>query len=371
MALDGAFLRHIKQELERSALDAKVEKIYQPNREEMVLALRTRTDSFKLLISARANSARIHFTRFLPENPKVPPMLCMLLRKRLAGARLVGVRQPGLERMLYLDFDATNELGDKVKLSLAVEIMGRYSNIIFLDEEGKIIDALKRVDAEMSSERLVLPGFTYRLPPPQEKLCLLEAPVEDVMERLAAVPSDLQLSKALLNSLQGLSPIVCRELQYLTGRGQEITVQEMTEEQKGRLRFFLERTRETILNTCGKPHMVTNLNQKPLDFSFMNIGQYGTAAVVSAKESFSALLDDFYSERDSIERMRAKSQDLLRVLSNATDRLNRKIAHQQVELEQCAHRDTLREYADLINANVYQLEKGTGPDTFAECAEIL
>ena len=160
MALDGAFLRHIRRELEENALEARVEKIYQPNKEEMVLLLRTYTDHFKLLISARANSARIHFTRFVPENPPQPPMLCMLMRKRLQGARLTAVEQPGLERVLRLVFDAVNELGDRITLSLYAEIMGRYSNIVFVDEKGKIIDALKRVDAEMTSERLVLPGLS-------------------------------------------------------------------------------------------------------------------------------------------------------------------------------------------------------------------
>ena len=129
MALDGAFLRHIRRELEENALEARVEKIYQPNKEEMVLLLRTYTDHFKLLISARANSARIHFTRFVPENPPQPPMLCMLMRKRLQGARLTAVEQPGLERVLRLVFDAVNELGDHVTLSLYAEVMGRYINL--------------------------------------------------------------------------------------------------------------------------------------------------------------------------------------------------------------------------------------------------
>jgi len=194
MALDGAFLRHIKKELEENVIDAKVDKIYQPNREEMVLSLRTHSDHFKLLMSTRANSARIHFTHIVPENPKSPPMLCMLLRKRLAGARLVAVRQPGLERMLYLDFDATNDLGDRIRLTLVMEIMGRYSNIIFVDENGKIIDALKRVDEEMSSERLVFPGMTYELPPPQDKLCLLTVTVQDIVERIKQIPADMALS---------------------------------------------------------------------------------------------------------------------------------------------------------------------------------
>lgn len=363
MALDGAFLRHIKKEIEEHAIGGKIDKIYQPNREEMVLVLRTRTEHYKLLLSARANSARIHFTGFVPENPKVPPMLCMLLRKRLSGARLAAVRQPGLERVLCLDFNAVSELGDEIRLTLVMEIMGRYSNIIFVSEDGKIIDALKRVDAEMSSERLVLPGLTYRLPPPQNKLCLLEADTDEILARLRAVPGDMELSKALLGTLQGVSPIVCRELQHLTGRGNDLTVHTMSGEQYDRLRFFLNRTKETVQEVSGQPYLVASPAQKPMDFSFLFIEQYGLTATVSKKESFSALLDAFYFERDRMERMRVRSQDLLRVLTNASERLSKKINLQRAELEQCAERETLRVNGDLLNANLYRLEKG---QAFAE-----
>lgn len=358
MALDGAFLRHIKKEIEEKALGAKVDKVYQPNKEEMVLLLRTRTDNFKLLMSARANSARVHFTQFVPENPKVPPMLCMLLRKRLAGARLIEVRQPGLERMLCFDFDAVNELGDEIRLTLVMEIMGRYSNIICVDENGKIIDALKRVDAEMSSERLVLPGMTYQLPPPQDKLCLLTSSVAEIVERIRRIPSDMELSKALLNTLQGVSPIVCRELQHLTGRGNDLTIKNMDERQYERLAFFLGRMADTVKNTDGQPYMVTGIEKKPMDFSFQNIEQYGLTAVVNRYPDFSGLLDAFYNERDRIDRMRVRSQDLLRILSNASDRLSRKINLQRAELEKCSERETLRISGDLINANLYKLQRG-------------
>lgn len=358
MALDGAFLRHIKKEIEEHGIGAKVDKIYQPNREEMVLSLRTRSETYKLLLSARANSARIHFTRYVPENPKAPPMLCMLLRKRLAGARLAGVRQPGLERVLCLDFDATSELGDKIQLTLVMEIMGRYSNIIFVSEEGRIIDALKRVDEEMSSERLVLPGLAYQLPPPQNKLCLLESGVEEVLARVRAIPGDTELSKALLSTLQGVSPIVCREIQHLTGRGSDLTVRTMSEAQYERLRFFLSRMQETIRQTAGQPYLVASPLQKPMDFSFLFIEQYGLTALVSRKETFSELLDTFYQERDFMERMRVRSQDLLRVLTNASERLSKKINLQRAELEKCAERETLRVSGELINANLYRLRKG-------------
>jgi predicted ribosome quality control (RQC) complex YloA/Tae2 family protein len=359
MALDGAFLRHIKKELEDNIIGAKVDKVYQPNKQEIVLILRTRTGNFKLLMSARANSARIHFTNSIPENPKAPPMLCMLLRKHLYGARISQIRQPSLERVLCLDFDAVNELGDTIQLTLVMEIMGRYSNIIFVDENGKIIDALKRVDAEMSSERLVMPGLTYRLPPPQDKVCLLNNSVGDIIGRIKSIPGDMLLNKALLKTMQGVSPVVCREIEHLTGHGNDITIKSMDEQLFERLAFFLSRTADTVKNINGKPYIIVNKNRKPIDFSFLNIEQYGIAAVVKQCGSFSELLDEFYGERDRIERMRARSQDLLRILTNASNRLSRKINIQKAELSHCAERDKLRIYGDLINSNLYNIEKGS------------
>lgn len=358
MALDGAFLKHVSRELEQAALGARVEKIYQPNREEMVFLLRTRTEQFKLLISARANSARIHFTTSVPENPKQPPMLCMLLRKRLSGARLVQIRQPQLERLLCLDFDAINELGDMVRLTVVSEIMGRYSNIILVDENGKIVDALKRVDAEMTSERLVLPGMPYELPPAQGKLCLLETEPQQIMDALLAQPKDMELSKGLLSVLQGVSPIVCRELQHQAGRGDTVLIRQMTDAQKERLLFFITRLKEKITDAAGNPFLVLGLEKKPLDFSFLRPEQYGTSAVVREHETFSQLLEAFYEERDRAERMRVREQDLLKHLTTLSDRLSRKINAQRAELAQCAERDQLRICGDLLNANLYQMEPG-------------
>ena len=359
MALDGAFLRHLKKEITDRALGARVDKIYQPNKEELVFLLRTRQEAFKLLLSARANSPRIHFTQYAPENPKVPPMLCMLLRKRLSGAKLVEVRQPGLERLLYLDFDAANELGDKVRLSLVIEIMGKYSNIILVDGQGKIVDALKRVDEEMSSQRLVQPGLAYELPPAQNKPCMLECQPEEIVEAIVHQPKNQSLNKGILNALQGLSPVVCPEIEHQVGRGQELFTRDLTQEQRERLRFFLERLFTTVRDTAGEPYMVTKIKGKPMEFSFLNIVQYGTLASVSRWEDFSSLLDEFYEERDRQDRMRVKAQDLLRLLANASERLSRKINLQRGELARSEDREHLRVCGDLINANLYRIERGS------------
>ena len=358
MALDGVFLRHLKEEIGTSLLGTRVDRVFQPNRDELILAFRGFSAAYKLLISARANSARINLTTIPVENPQQPPMLCMLLRKKLQGAKLLEITQPDLERALMLKFDSVNELGDHVELTLAVEIMGRYSNIILVDENGKIIDALKRVDAEMSSERLVLPGLLYRLPPPQDKFSMLTCTVEEIMARIDALPRDMELSKALMSVLQGISPIIAREVENSAGLGHEMYVKSMTPPQRRRTEMYVTTLMETAKNVSGTPHIVIDPQNKPKDFAFMDIRQYGSAMTVSEKESFSEMLDAFYAERDQIERMRVKSQDLLRLLANHADRLSRKIANQQAELSACAERDTLRIKGDLLSANMYAIQKG-------------
>lgn len=358
MALDGVFLRHLKEEIGTSLLGTRVDRVFQPNRDELILAFRGFSAAYKLLISARANSARVNLTTIPVENPQQPPMLCMLLRKKLQGAKLLEITQPDLERALMLKFDSVNELGDHVELTLAVEIMGRYSNIILVDENGKIIDALKRVDAEMSSERLVLPGLLYRLPPPQDKLSMLTCTVEEIMARIDALPRDMELSKALMSVLQGISPIIAREVENSAGLGHEVYVKSMTPPQRRRTEMYVTTLMETAKNVSGTPHIVIDPQNKPKDFAFMDIRQYGSAMMVSEKKSFSEMLDAFYAERDQIERMRVKSQDLLRLLANHADRLSRKIANQQAELSACAERDTLRIKGDLLSANMYAIQKG-------------
>lgn len=358
MALDGAFLRFIKTELEDKLVGLRVEKVFQPNRDELVVAFRGVSGAYKVLMSARANSPRVNITQYPPENPQTPPMLCMLLRKRLTGAKLKEITQYQLERVIRFTFDATDELGDKIELSLIAEIMGKYSNVIFVDGSGNVIDALKRVDMTMSSQRLVLPGVEYRLPPPQDKLNPLEVTADEIIGRIRSSGKTVTLNKAILSAVQGFSPVVCRELEHLSGRGAELDTLSMTDEQYSRLGFFLKRTLSEIGDNKGIPCMVQDLNGKPIDFSFMNILQYGTAAKTVRFESFSELLDSFYLERDKTERMRVKGQDLLRLLTNITERLTRKINTQKIELANSEDREPLRIKGDLLQANLYRIEKG-------------
>ena len=169
MALDGVFLSLVKKELLKILINSRVDKIHQPSHDCLVVSLRTVANgNVKLMLSAGAGSARVHLTAKELENPKVPPMFCMLMRKHLSSGKLVDIRQDGFERILYFDFEATDELGDRVTLTLAAEIMGRCSNIILIGKEGRVIDSIKRVTDDMSSVRRILPGITYSLPPKEK-----------------------------------------------------------------------------------------------------------------------------------------------------------------------------------------------------------
>ena len=332
MALDGIFLRHIKNEIEKEALGARVSQIYQPNREELVFGLRTFSGNKKLLLSARANSPRVNFCSSTPENPAQPPMFCMLLRKRIGGGKLVGLRQNGCDRVLMLDFECVNELGDTVMITVVCEIMGMYSNIIIVDSNGIIIDSLKRVDLTMSSKRLVLPNIKYELPESQNKLNLLECTALDVCTAVKKLDTEMPLNKALLRTIEGVL--------------------------FDRLAVEIEKLKCVCSDCSGKPVVVYREDGKPMDFCFMNVEQYGDFAKVESKESFSDLLDGFYEVRDSRDRMRVKSQSLTKLLNNTLERLARKIAKQQSELERCADREHLRICGDLLQANIYRIERG-------------
>lgn len=356
MALDGCFLRLLKNEIEERALGAKVERIFQPSREELVFHLRGSQERLKFFFSARAGSARVHFTDASPENPQNPPMLCMLLRKHLVGARLSAVRMQGLERVLWIDFDAYNELQDRVTLTLAVEVMGRHSNIILVDNEGKVLDSVKRVDLNMSSVRLVLPGVRYEAPPAQDKLDLSEAGAQEIVAAIETL-KEQELSGALLSVLQGVSPIVCRELAFLAA-GSEDTSSLLGERTRQRLGFFLGQVREQVDKGKGAFTMVSDLKGRPFDFSFMNITQYGLSAVTRQYMSASELLDEFFTQRDSVERMKQRSQDLLNVLTKTHDRITRKLIAQREELKENERCEEKRIFGDLIKANIYRLEKG-------------
>lgn len=364
MAIDGAYLYCLRQELESQLVGARVDKIHQPSKEELVLALRGLTGSHKLYISARVNSPRVHITEVALENPATPPMFCMLLRKRLAGARLASIRQLGLERVLYFDFDAINELGDAVRLTLAAEVMGRYSNIILIDGDDRVVDSIKRVDLTMSPSRPILPGIGYIVPLVDSvRLDLVNHTPEQIAARVAS--ENTPLEQAIRSCTQGFSPLICREIAHQTLRG-EPDNGDLTEAQLHRLERALYRIQQAIKSPEKRtPYLLYRTDHTPLDFSFLPITQYGLSALGREAEGFSRLLDEFYAEKDAVERMRQRSQDIWRTLNTAVDRLSRKLNNQRRELATSRKRDEKRLYADLINANLHSIPRG------ADHAELI
>lgn len=359
MALDGMLLHHIVNELKETALNSRVYQIYQPNKDEIIVVFRTQQGNKKLLLSARANSPRVHFTEYSVENPATPPMLCMLFRKRLGGGRLVDIRQAGLDRIIFLDFECVNELGDKVTLTVVVEIMGKYSNVILVDGEGKIIDALKRVDLSMSTQRLVLPNVKYEIPAQQDKLNILLSKPEEVVEKITSSPDERPINKAVLNSVQGISPILCREIENQVLESEFSTNKTLCVTEKIKLASVIEELSNTVLCSKGKPFMLYHKgDNKPFDITFMAINQYGNLAESKECKSFSKMLDSFYIERDTADRMRVKSADLTRILTNLIHRTSNKINLQKQELSACEDREQLRIKGDLLQANLYRINRG-------------
>lgn len=356
MALDGIFLSRVKDEITQRVLQFRVEKVQQPTKDEIVLVFRGKGGAHRLLICVRSDSPRVHFTTQTIENPAAPPMFCMLLRKYLTAAKLTAVRQRELDRILFLDFDATNEIGDPTKLTLCVEIMGTYSNLILIGENGEIIDSVKRIDYAASAVRQVLPGLPYVLPQAQDKLCLETATPQQVLERLSLTPHKL-LSGAILNAVQGISPIVARELAFRVG-GEDLTPAELDAAQTKRLSDVLQQIRDGLHRDTAV-YMVLDENEQPKELSFLDIFQYATARQVRTFDSASALLDAFFSERDRVSRLHQRGKELLRTLSNLTERTARKLSMQQKELAACADRETLKLYGELITANLHRLQKGS------------
>lgn len=356
MALDGAFLYAVKTEL-TPLIGGRVEKIHQPSREEIIISLRTKQGGKKLYISANAGSARIHITEKSVDNPQTPPMFCMLLRKHLGNGKLIGIRQDGLERILFVDFECVNELGDVVTVTLACEIMGRCSNLIIINHEGKVIDSIKRVDEDMSRERIVLPGMRYTLPPRNSRLNFLKAEPEEMISALENT-SPAELSKALIRIFEGISPILAREWTFFAGRGVHIDSDKIESNQLERLLFAIKRTREQLEKGECLFSIVKDKEGQLKDFSFIRLTQFGTLMYTKELSSASELLDYFYFERDRSARTKQRANDLFKLLVNLTERTSRRIAAQREELSECADKDHYKLCGDLISANMYRIKKG-------------
>jgi predicted ribosome quality control (RQC) complex YloA/Tae2 family protein len=357
MPFDAVTLSAVVQELQEPVVGGKIDKIYQPTRDEVILAIRGGKGNVKLLLTANPAHPRIQLISLSRENPASPPMFCMLLRKHLTNARILSITQPPMERVVDVKLEALDELGSRVERHLILEAMNRRSNLILLGDEGRIIDCLRRVDAEMSIQRQVLPGLFYHLPPAQDKKNPLELSREELSAMVEGMPEEAELSGWLLDTFNGLSPLICRELAYEVGGDTDVRLHQLGGNGGEKWAEFLWQQVQRIRNGEFTPYLLTK-DGKPKDFSYRPIHQYEGAMEGREEESFSALLDKFYAQRETNERVRQLGQDMIKTVTNARDRTARKLNNQRKELAATFDRETLRQMGDILTSNLYQLQRG-------------
>ncbi len=349
MAFDAFYLSAVIDEI-RQLGPARVDKIHQPSRDTLILHLKGRENRAKLLFAANPAAPRLHLTAANPENPAEPPMFCMLLRKHLGGAKLSAIEQPAMERMAVFSFDCIDEMGDATTKRLVAELMGKTCNLYLLDRDGRIIDCLRRIGLDAGAKRQALPGLYYQTPEPVEKLDPVALSKEDYVNLLSASGADL-IAERLMDTLGGLSPLVCREAALFAAGSVDARLegQDLDALAEKLADFFQENLRHP------QPSYYAQADGTPKQFAFCPIRQYGSYKTAA---SFSGLLDLYYTVRDQKDAMRQKSQAVRKTVSNLCQRLERKLAIQQKELTATFDRERLRQLGDILTANIHRIQKG-------------
>ena len=366
------FLSAVLEEVRQRCTGARVDKIHQPGRDTLILHLRCREGREKLLFAANPTAPRLHLTASSPENPAEPPMFCMLLRKHLLGAKLAQISQPPMERAAVFTFDCTDEMGYPVQKRLVAELMGRTCNLYLLSPEGRIIDCLRRIGLDESARRAALPGLNYQEPEPITKADplaslasaegktppgpsgatpLVNAGDKALYVNLLSAPGADVLADRLMDTLGGLSPLVCREAALFAAGSTDARIDALdiaATADKLQL-FFHEHLNHP------KPCYYALPDGTPKQFAFCPIRQYGD---FQQAESFGALLDMYYTVRDRKDAMRQKGQAVRKTVQNLCTRLTRKLAIQEKELEATYDRERLRQLGDILTANIHKIVKG-------------
>ena len=352
MPLDGLTLGFIARELKQKLVGGRVDRVLQPENDEIHLLIRSLGENQRLLLCAGANAARVHLTEHAKQNPQEPPMLCMLLRKHLQGGRVTDVRRIGGDRILEIDIENIDELGENVTRTLVCELMGRHSNIILHMPDGKIVDSVRHVDESISRVRQILPGLIYTYPPAQDKLDPDACTAEAIAAALAQTPG--RLDKAIQSALRGVSPQAARELSFRVSGGEGAYTQDIQLDTAARrLRSLLD-----DMPLWGPPTLLLDEDGAPADvFPYPQLCREGEK-VRAVEAGISAALDQFYYERDRADRMRQRSQTLHKTLKTHIERCEKKLAIQIEALDNAARMDEYRKFGELIQANLYRLKKG-------------
>ncbi len=356
MSYDGMVTHCVAEELNRVLGGGKIDKVFQPERDEMILQIRTNNGSHRLLLSANASHARVHLTYVPRENPMTPPMFCMLMRKHLQGNKILRIVQQGFDRILRIDTEGRNELGDLCVKSVIVEIMGRHSNIILIDETNRIMDSAKHVDFTVSAVRQVLPGLIYERPPAQNKYAPDDYSLLDLMSALDKAPEDTLLDKFLLSAFTGMSPLLSREIVYRFSGNAKMMRSEVD------TAAFITAVDRFLKELCADVYqptlVVSEKEQKPTAFSCVRLTQYEDCALLEESDSISRIIDAYYEKRAQREYMNQRAGTLLKLVHNNIERCEKKRALHQENLEKSKNRETYKIYGDLITANLYRLSGG-------------
>ena len=372
MAYDACMMRAVLSEIEARFIDAKVERVLQPQSDEVDLVLRSKGETKRLVFNVGPNAPRMQLSEQSKENPLKAPMLCMQLRKHLGGARLLRAEQPGFDRIAVFYFSAYDEMGYPTELCLVCEIMGKYANLILTDGGGKIITAMKLIDFSASTIRQVLPGMTYRLPEGQGKLSPLEATEADFRGCLHAFSQERSVEKFITTHFSGIATQIAHELCFRATGGID-TPLALTDEKRLCDVFF--QWQKLLLTHAYTPTVVYNKSGKPSDNSYMDITYLGDEAEKKHYADFSEMFDAYFAERDRLEKIHQRARDVLTLLSHAVSRTEKKIALQREALAESERAAQYKRNGDLITANIYQLKRGdtsfTTVDYYDEsCPEI-
>jgi len=353
MAFDAGMLAATLSEIKKAAIGARIEKVYQPERDEIVLQMRSFEGGKRLLINAGSNNPRIGFSETQKENPQNPPMFCMLLRKYLQGAKLSEVSQADFDRVAFLGFDTRDEMGFECRRYLIAELMGKYSNLIFADGDKKIITAMKTSDFSFDSMRQLIPGMRYELPPAQDKANPLHVDAAEFERIYDSFPNERSCDKFIVNSFTGIAPVVAREITFRATGHTDTPLRYCFKDDIWR---EFSAVTERIKTESFEPSLILD-GERAVEYCFMPISQYGSFECRSMP-SVGKLFDSFFETRDNEQRVHQRASDILKLLTNAESRIRKKLDLQRGELALCEEGAKYKKYGDLITANIYRLSRG-------------